>query len=226
MNTLIKDTEYWNKQFKLLKTIIYNRQKISEVKLLIIELHGLVHTQIVSTLGIQTIEDRLWSKINNKNFRIVPKKKEFSAAIHLWHSARIEDLVCSFLIKGTEQILTKNGFNKSLSVTAIDTGNSFLKEEAIEFSSTIDLHALQEYRTAVGKQTQDVIQQFTNKQLKSKVSSKNINMIKAANAVSESSEWLLEYWGKKTIGGLVLMPLTRHLLVHINQAERLLGKSP
>jgi hypothetical protein len=32
----------------------------------------------------------------------------------------------------------------------------------------------------------------------------------------EDAIWLLDYWGKKTKGELLLMPLSRHAVVHFN----------
>ena len=43
-------------------------------------------------------------------------------------------------------------------------------------------------------------------------------------AVVEEARWLTDYWGKKTFSGLLLMPATRHNLVHLNESMRILGK--
>ena len=40
-------------------------------------------------------------------------------------------------------------------------------------------------------------------------------------AVVEEARDLIDYWGKRTIAGLLLMPATRHNLVHLNEALRL-----
>jgi hypothetical protein len=32
---------------------------------------------------------------------------------------------------------------------------------------------------------------------------------------------VLEYWGKRTIAGLLLMPPTRHCFLHLNEAMRI-----
>jgi hypothetical protein len=32
----------------------------------------------------------------------------------------------------------------------------------------------------------------------------------------EKSKWLLDFWGKKTILGLIMMPIIRHQTVHLN----------
>ena len=34
------------------------------------------------------------------------------------------------------------------------------------------------------------------------------------------SLWLLEFWGKKDVAGILLMPPTRHMLLHLNDCCR------
>jgi hypothetical protein len=45
-------------------------------------------------------------------------------------------------------------------------------------------------------------------------------------AVLEAASDITDYWGKRTIAGLLLMPATRHNLVHLNEALRLKQKQP
>jgi hypothetical protein len=34
----------------------------------------------------------------------------------------------------------------------------------------------------------------------------------------EASNWLIDFWGKKNVSGIILMPVTRHHVVHINES--------
>ena len=43
----------------------------------------------------------------------------------------------------------------------------------------------------------------------------------AEGAVAKEARDLIDYWGKRRIAGLLLMPATRHNLVHLNEALRL-----
>ena len=36
----------------------------------------------------------------------------------------------------------------------------------------------------------------------------------------EESFWLLDFWGKKDVAGLLLMPPTRHVMLHLNDCFR------
>lgn len=68
------------------------------------------------------------------------------------------------------------------------------------------------------------VKTFTPALLNTRVSKVALQKVKEKGAVLEEAHWLLNFWGKKKIAGIVLMPLTRHLMVHINQSKRLIGK--
>jgi hypothetical protein len=39
-----------------------------------------------------------------------------------------------------------------------------------------------------------------------------------SGALVEAATGIKEYWGKRDIAGLLLMPASRHILVHLNEA--------
>ena len=49
----------------------------------------------------------------------------------------------------------------------------------------------------------------------------NISMNAQHKAWNERQKRLVEYWGTRTLAGLILMPATRHPLVHLNEAMRI-----
>ena len=48
-------------------------------------------------------------------------------------------------------------------------------------------------------------------------------MLKEGVVTPEAME-IASYWGRKTIAGLLLMPPTRHCLLHLNEAMRIKKK--
>jgi hypothetical protein len=40
----------------------------------------------------------------------------------------------------------------------------------------------------------------------------------------EGANWLIDFWGKKNVAGILLMPITRHQMVHMNESMRLKKK--
>jgi len=41
---------------------------------------------------------------------------------------------------------------------------------------------------------------------------------------NSDSIWLLDFWGKKDVAGIILMPITRHQIVHLNDCFNLKQK--
>jgi hypothetical protein len=214
----------FNETQKKLQSIILKKTEIKEKIALILRQHELVHPARMAGLQFKTYEDELWDALSEEDFRKIPAKSIYSIAWHLWHSARIEDITANFFITGKPQVLETGRFDKSLGVPFKDTGNSMNLEEITILSSRIRLDILKEYRIEVGRRTRVAIQQLTPEMLDTKVSNEALQAMRDAGAVAGDAEWLLEFWGKKKIAGIVLMPLTRHLMVHINEAKRLIGR--
>jgi hypothetical protein len=40
----------------------------------------------------------------------------------------------------------------------------------------------------------------------------------------EGSRWIIDFWGRKNVAGILMMPITRHQVVHLNDALRIKGK--
>jgi len=40
-------------------------------------------------------------------------------------------------------------------------------------------------------------------------------------AVVEAASGIVDYWGKRNVAGLLLMPATRHHIIHLNEALKL-----
>ncbi len=43
-------------------------------------------------------------------------------------------------------------------------------------------------------------------------------------AVTPEAREIADYWSRKTIAGLLLMPPTRHCILHLNEGMRIRGK--
>ena len=82
------------------------------------------------------------------------------------------------------------------------------------------------YRAAVGKKTREIIKNLTFKDMKRKMNEKSLQRILDEKGVSEKPEavWLVEFWGKKTVAGLLLLPITRHHVMHINDCLKIKKK--
>jgi hypothetical protein len=82
---------------------------------------------------------------------------------------------------------------------------------------------LKNYRTAVGKKTRITVSQLEVNDLKKKMKPDQLTRIIDEGGVLEvdKSRWLVNFWGKKTVAGILLMPITRHQIVHMNASFKI-----
>ncbi|MBN1648541.1 MAG: hypothetical protein JW874_10970 [Spirochaetales bacterium] len=208
---------------KKLKTMFSSKSdNTSELQELILGLHAWVHDSAVSGLSGLTLEDEVWRKQTVKNFNVFTAMNLYSVAWHLWHSARIEDITANHYITGTDEIFHSGGFAVKLNVKFCHTGNSMTFADMEAFNGMIDLDELHAYRNTVGKRTREIIRNLDDAKMKEQVPAAVRDKIISLGSVAPEDGFLLDFWGKKRISGIITMPLTRHLLVHLNSVMRLL----
>jgi hypothetical protein len=107
-----------------------------------------------------------------------------------------------------------------------DKGNAMGAAEIADLSLSLDLVALRRSRRKVGTRTQAILRGFGTERLKEKTSPERLGRILAEGGVleAEGSRWLHDFQGRKTVAGHILMPLTRHQLVHLNECRKIPGR--
>lgn len=213
------DLKPWNDEIKKLREIILKSDKIGESKRLALSLHSMVHSSIMSGINEKTFEDELWEGLDKNTFRTSTNKKGRTIAYGIWHSTRIEDITMNLLVAGEQQIFNKGSWKEKINSKIIDTGNAMSENEILEFSKDINMEELKKYRIEVGKRTRDVIKDLSIGNMKSKFDKNKLQRILDEGAVLdvEASNWLIDFWGRKNVAGIILMPVTRHHVVHINE---------
>jgi hypothetical protein len=156
--------------------------------------------------------------------RTIPPKGDHSIAWCIYHLARIEDTALSVLMAGVPMLLDEDSWEDRLNIPYRDAGNVMSKMEIQRLSREIAVEALKEYRAAVGVRTREFIRALTPDQLKIRVNPEQIHQVVELGSLRPEAYEVLEYWSKRTMGGLLLMPATRHNIVHINEALRLKDK--
>jgi hypothetical protein len=189
---------------------------------LLMQMHSLVHSKEVYNTSKATFMDEVWEGLSDRAFRTMPTVKDDTVAWNIWHITRIEDLTANYLIAGQEQVLDENWHNR-LHTRVTDTGNSMTDDEIISFSNEVDQEGLYEYRNAVGIRTKEIIEDLKPEDLKRKVSKEGLEEIAGVGGVAKHPDaiWLLDFWGRKTVAGIIQMPITRHQIVHLNDSIRL-----
>lgn len=85
------------------------------------------------------------------------------------------------------------------------------------------IEELLNYRDAVGLRTQEIVKNLKPEDMKRTVPQERLDRIVDIGGLTEQKDsiWLLNYWGEKDYAGLLLMPPTRHLMMHINDCYNL-----
>lgn len=160
----------------------------------------------------------LKNKIDNL-FKELKDYKNENIIWNLWHIMRIEDLIINILICEKESILNEKLKNE-LNISITDTGNSLTKEEIKKFAKNINIKKLKYYSDKISKNTINLIKRLKAEDIKRKINKINLEKIINGCGVTKDNLWLIDYWGKKDIAGLLLMPLSRHIIVHLNQCYK------
>lgn len=216
----------WNNNQKLLKSIILKEEKFNETIKLCLQQHAMVHSSAITNKEETTFEDELWDNLDEKTFREFVKSDHGTIARNIWHATRIEDLTLNILVANESQVLNTNNRYQKLNCIIKDTGNAMTDDEVIEFSKQINWKELIDYRIAVGIKTQKIIKNLSYSDLNCKIEKSRLQKILDEGGVLdvEGANWLIDFWGRKNVAGILLMPATRHNLVHINQSKRIKEK--
>jgi hypothetical protein len=211
----------WNRRQKKLRRLLEQSQATAEALDLFFTQHAELHSSKIGSNLNWSFEDKIFENLDEDGFRSIPPKHEHSIAWLLWHIARIEDVTMSMLVAGKPQLFVLDGWLERLGIEWSHTGNAMSSVEIMDLSQLIDFSRLRDYRLAVGQRTVDIISQIMPEQLTKRVDPACIQSVAESGAVSAAAFGVLDYWSKRTIAGLLLMPATRHNLIHLNEAERI-----
>jgi uncharacterized damage-inducible protein DinB len=186
--------------------------------------HAMLHSADMTRSEPWSFADEVLNDMTEEQIRRIPQNCEHSVAWCIWHIARIEDVAMNLLVTGSPQILYRENWFERMKTTFHHTGNAMDEESVAKLSATIDIEALRAYRMAVGRRTREMVQQLDAEALKQKVDPIRPQQVMDEGAVLEAARGIVDYWGRRNIAGLLLMPATRHSLVHLNEALRLKGR--
>jgi hypothetical protein len=214
----------WNAKQRNLKLFLSNQKTFIKGKKLLLEMHNLLHDKKVYKTNAETFYDNLWENLKEETCKII-SAKETSILWNIWHITRIEDIVSNILIANKETIFNKE-IQTKLNIKITDTGNAMTYSDIELFNKNINIKSLKEYRVKVGKSTKKIIESLEYKNMKIKVKKERLEKIKQNKGVVDNpkSMGLLDFWGRKNIYGLIMMPVTRHQIVHLNDCFKIKEK--
>jgi hypothetical protein len=218
---MINVSKGWNEKQKNLAVFLPNLKTFAKGINLLLEMHSLLHDKKVYKTAGETFYDNLWKDLKEETCKII-SDKETSILWNLWHITRIEDIISNIVMGNRETIFNKEVQTK-LNIKIKDTGNAMTYSEIEAFNKSINIKELKEYRIKVGKSTKKIIEALELTDMKRKVGKQQLEKIKKDGGVTDDpkSIWLLDFWGKKNILGLIMMPITRHQIVHLNDCFKI-----
>lgn len=214
----------WSERLKKLRAILGKPDQHQQAIDLFMQQHAVLHTAQISQPETWSYADEVMNGLSETQIRQIPEGDEHSVAWLLWHLARIEDVALNVLVAGSPQVWNAGDWEGQLRAPIHNTGNAMTAEEVSQLSTAISIKALLNYRLAVGRRTREIVQRLQPEELKQKVDPARIKQILDDGAVVEAASSITDYWSRRTVAGLLLMPATRHNLVHLNEIEKLKKK--
>ncbi len=201
---------------------------IDKIRELTLEVHAMVHPSEISGRAEKTIADYVLDYMLKGHQNDLVPREDYDVDLHyagtrtvpmcwqFWHTYRIEDLVSNILMANQNQIFDEE-WKRKIGSSITDTGNALEIDEAIAFGKTINIEALHEYMIIVGKNTRRILEKLTLEQINSMVPEEWVMRILEEGGVTTDfrSVWLLVFWGRLTIGGMILTPMTDHHMMHL-----------
>lgn len=175
---------------------------------------------------LKEIIDYIFLVCKKADFSKMPISKDKTIGYYLYHLTRIEDITCNTLILDSKEIFFENKYDKLINSHIITTGNELNRQELIDFSSKLNIDQLKKYIDDVYNNTNEMIKKITFEESKLRVLDERKTKLIDSDVVSqdENAFWLVDYWCKKTYAGLMLMPFSRHHMLHLGGCLRIINK--
>jgi hypothetical protein len=221
---LISFRKQWNADHKRLRMLFVEGTDLQAAQELFVNQHQLLHSATISGSNAWTFADEIFLNLPKESFRVIPIGEEHSLIWILWHISRIEDMTMQVLIAGSDQEYLRGGWVEKLASPIHHTGNSGPPQDVVALTQKVNPKMLLQYRDKVGQNTRTLVKNLQVDQLKKNVLPERLDRLVKEGGVLPEAEGLLAYWGKRVVFELLLMPPTRHLMVHLNEAWTIKNK--
>ena len=145
-------------------------------------------------------------------------------AYSIWHIFRIEDIVAHSVIDDCEQIFFQCDYQSRTNAPISTTGNELVKQKIVDFSRELKIDELYNYALQVKESTEDFLRGISFSDLCTKPEGSREKIAGSSVSEDERAEWLLDYWFKKDVKGLIFMPFSRHWIMHVEATIRIKNK--
>jgi len=214
----------WNTEHAALRRLLEKGQDMPKAIDVFLHHHAMVHSNQLGAGDVHSFQDEILQDVTDEQLRIIPPGHANSALWMIWHITRIEDATINVLLAGAPQVFHRGKWQTKLHSPFVDVGNGMSETETRDLSQSVDIKALFKYRLAVARRTQEAVQMLKAERLQEKPPSVRVERLAEDGTVRENADWLLSYWGGHPGFNLLLMPGSRHQLVHWNEIGRMLPK--
>lgn len=161
----------------------------------------------------------LLSSLSEAQLRHRPRPDLNSIAWIIWHMARAEDFGVQRFVGHRPQIFDQEAWMTRLNVPLRHCGTAMTDEEVSELSARIDLAALRDYWTAVGRGTYEVVQALRPEALDEVIEPAYLHQVLFEEGVAGPNASFMEraYQGQKKAYFLAHLGLT-HSFEHVAEA--------
>lgn len=211
----------WSSDQKRLRDMLKVGISLDKSQKLFFSQHAILHSRKMSGMDGWSYADEIFTGLEEGQFRIIPEKEDHSLIWILWHISRIEDVTMNVLVAGGSQLYLQDQWKMKLASPIDHVGNLINPGDLLNLTLNVDLKNLFAYRDAVGRQTRHIVRGLDLEGLGQKVQPDRLDRLVNEGAVLPDAEGLLDYWGKRKIFEMLLMPPTRHLMTHLNEAYSL-----
>jgi hypothetical protein len=208
----------WSANHKRLRQELADGEHLQAAKELFTSQHAVLHSRDISGSETWSYADEIFLGVSENQLKIIPDKCEHSLVWILWHISRIEDITMNILVADQKQMYHQDSWQERLKSPIHHSGNVVKIDDLHSLNNQIDTTQLFEYRNAVGRQTRKVVNRLQKKDLYKKPSPQGLERIRTEGAVVPEAEVIIEYWSRRKYYQLLLMPPTRHIMVHLNEA--------
>jgi hypothetical protein len=220
MKSNLDPRKYWNDQHALLRRLLLKDHDYAAALPVFLDHHGMVHAAKLHT-NVWSFQDEVLEGLTPQQLRYCSPQLPHSAVWKLWHITRIEDVTVNLLLADSAQVLHSGGWLDRLEIDRVSVGNEMIDAEIAELSESINVKELLAYRLAVGKRTRSLVRRLKADLLWQPPAPDRLQRLFEERAVLDRTAWLRDYWGGHSAANLLLMPASRHCLVHLNEIDRM-----
>lgn len=213
--------EQWNANQAVLREKLPDGTDFEQMQPLLLVHHTMTHDAGVGPSGLWSYADEIWDGLSESDARLIPNKFEHSLIWIFWHLARIEDITMNVLVAGTPEVYADDNWRTVLNVPFAHTGNEISDSDMQALNDSADVDALRAYRVAVGRRTQEIITRLTAEDMPKHADPARVQLVRDSDSVLPEASGVIDYWSRRTIAGLLLMPPTRHNFIHLNEAAQI-----